>query len=123
LVHRKVALSQFTTEAINETDVLELASKVDYQFDASLSSRTSTPPGIVKIEMNNGTVYSKSVAKSYGQPENPMSMDDAQNKFRDCVSYSVKPISQRSIDNIISQVNNLETLDDIRELTIGLHKT
>jgi hypothetical protein len=45
-----------------------------------------------------------------------MSYEAKVNKFRDCVSNSVKLLSDETIDKIIKSVSNLEETDDIADI-------
>ena len=55
----------------------------------------------------------------YGHPQNPMSWEDLIGKFRDCVSYSAKPIPGENIDRVIEKISELEDVQEMREV-VGL---
>jgi 2-methylcitrate dehydratase PrpD len=64
-------------------------------------------------------VYSKRVDLVYGHPQNPMSWEDLIRKFRDCASYSAKPIPEENIDRVVEMITHLENVQDVREI-VGL---
>ena len=51
-----------------------------------------------------------------GSPENPLSFDQLEEKFRGCASYSLKTLSERDLDEIISTVKNLEEVKDVSKI-------
>ena len=66
--------------------------------------------------MKNGKRYSKRVDFSLGNPRNPMTMEDIIKKFKDCASYSAKPLSQQNIERVIEMVGKLEEVDDVSQI-------
>ncbi len=71
---------------------------------------------MVEIRTRGGKVFSRKVDQYYGTFENPMSKEDLVSKFNDCVSYSVRPLSKRTIQTVIEMIDNLEELDDVTRL-------
>jgi len=45
-----------------------------------------------------------------------MSKEEHIEKFRDCVSYSVKPLPKDSLEELIKMLMNLEEIDDVGEI-------
>ena len=60
--------------------------------------------------------YTKYVVHPSGSPQNPWSYDDCANKFRDCASYSTKPLSKEAVESIINRIEKLEDLPDVAEI-------
>ena len=52
-----------------------------------------------------------------GDPKNPVDQRLLEAKFRDCVSFSAKPISARNIDRVIELIGDLEHPADVTEIT------
>jgi 2-methylcitrate dehydratase PrpD len=73
-------------------------------------------PAVVEIKTKGGRVYSKRVNLVYGHPQNPMSWEDLIQKFRDCASYSAKPIPKENIDQVIEKITKLEGVRDMRKI-------
>jgi 2-methylcitrate dehydratase PrpD len=76
-------LDQFTVEKIRSPKVRELISKVDLVKD--LRIETNFPqewPARVAIELDNGQHYEKFVRYPKGDPENPLTWDELEAKFR-----------------------------------------
>ena len=70
----------------------------------------------VEIKRKDGKVLSRRVDYPRGHPKNPMTMEDIAAKFRDCASYSIKPVSKVHTEKVIDMLINLEQVDDIRQI-------
>ena len=53
---------------------------------------------------------------SLGSPLNPLTKEELEEKFRNCVSYSRKKMTEKEIRRVIDLVMDLENLDDITEI-------
>jgi 2-methylcitrate dehydratase PrpD len=117
---RKMEIGDFSPENIKSEVLLSLARKVTARFDPELKSDSKTMlPAVVEIKTIDGKIFSKRVDLVYGHPQNPMSWDDLIRKFRDCASYSAKPISGKNIDQVVEMITRLEDVQDVREI-VGL---
>ena len=117
-VRRKVGLTEFTEAAINDTDVRQAAQKVTYVIDDSLPSSFSWAPVTIKTIRGD---FSKKGGVVLGSPENPLTREALIDKFRECATWGIKPISSYNIDKIVGMVDNLEKLDDVSQIarTLG----
>ena len=114
--HRKCSkLQHFEPLSIKEPQIMDLARRVHTQPDAALESR-----GLLAMDMEvvirDGTVFRKSVDIPAGFPGNPLSRDEHMERFWDCVGYAQRPWPGADVDKIISLVEGLEGLDDVRSL-------
>jgi 2-methylcitrate dehydratase PrpD len=116
VVHGKVTFDHFSSRALSDPAVLELARKVSYQVDESLSLRQATQ-GFLQIETENGRAYLKKCEFACGHPDNPMSDEAFVSKFMDCANHSTKKFSKRTLNKIVALILNLEEIKDISELT------
>jgi 2-methylcitrate dehydratase PrpD len=114
-VHGKIVIADFLPENLKSQAVLEMARKVAYRQTTSRAAK-GLGSGEVELQTHSGRVFSKKVDFAYGHPKNPISRADLITKFRDCVAYSIKPLSAAQVDGVISCVDNLETLDDISQI-------
>ncbi len=116
IIKKNVTLSDFMPEALKDASVRQMAKKVVVQYDAQIDASRGIAPGIVEIKTKSGAVYSKRVDAIYGSPQNPMSKEDLVAKFKDCVSFSAKPVSRRKIDKVATMLDHLEEVSDVREV-------
>jgi len=116
-VKRNVTLADFTTEAIKQPEVLKMAEKIVWRVDPEIDGIiTAIGPVIAEIKCKDGKSYSKRVDFPYGHPQKPISMEALQAKFRDCASYSVKPLTATEIDRVIELVTNLEEVPNVSQI-------
>ncbi|MGI6317449.1 MAG: MmgE/PrpD family protein [Dethiobacteria bacterium] len=115
LLNKRVSLEHYTAEAIADKNVLEMAKKVTYEVDKTLTLK-ETNSGSLTIKTKDGS-YSKKIPFPYGHPKNPVTKDDIINKFLDCAKYSAKRIPESNLKHIIEMVFNLEEVERINEIT------
>jgi len=70
-------------------------------------------PATVKAFLKGGKTEEATVFKAKGNPENPMSLQEVQGKYRDCCS-GVLP--EKSIETSLSLLENLDKQEKIHEL-------
>ena len=83
-------------------------------FLLSLTAAAQTE--VLRIELNDGTVYDERVDIVYGHPRNRMEWPDLAGKFRDCASYCKRALTADEIDAIASMVEHLEDVEDMSVL-------
>lgn len=112
----KILVRDVTPEGIRQPAALQFAQRVTYKHDDRFSAENKIGPAMVEIELMDGRSYSKQLDVAYGHPQNPITWQDLTDKFRDCASYSEKPISQENIEKAIDMVNRLEKIDDVNQV-------
>ena len=65
------------------------------------------------IRTKDGNVYSERVEVLRGDPRKPVSVEEVAQKFRKCAAFSVKPISNKNIEEISRVIGNLEMVSDV----------
>ncbi|MBI4334527.1 MAG: MmgE/PrpD family protein [Chloroflexi bacterium] len=111
VVKRAVGLRDFTPGAMKDAAVLQVAERVSVEAYPELGD--SFHPGITEIKTKDGKVYSRRIDKPSGNPENPIPREVLIQKFMDCASYSAKPLTKNSLENVIEMVMKLEKVDDV----------
>jgi 2-methylcitrate dehydratase PrpD len=115
LLRNSVRLRHFDEPMVREPKLMEIIPKIhpfaDPTWDESkqLSSET-------EVRMKDGAVYQKSVNFPRGTAENPLTREELIDKFEDCVSYSEKSLPKGNIKRIISLIDGLEKVKDVRRL-------
>jgi 2-methylcitrate dehydratase PrpD len=112
----KVLIRDVTLEGIRDPASLQFAQKVTYKHDARFNAENRIGPAMVEIELMDGESYSKQLDIAYGHPQKPITWQDLTDKFRDCASYSEKPLSKESVEKAIDMVSHLEEVGDINQL-------
>jgi 2-methylcitrate dehydratase PrpD len=114
-LQRQLLIGDFLPERLKDPAVLEMARRVNYRFEED-PDVIALRPGIVEIKTKQGKVYTERVDYPYGHPHNPITTDDLIAKFKDCTSYSAKPLSEENLTRVIDMLLNLEKVKDVREL-------
>ena len=108
----KAGLDQYTIQNIRSRELLELMARVDCHKDESLDVLYPAKwPAEAMIETTDGKTFTSRIEYPKGDPENPLSWEDIQDKFLNMVSsvYSAK-----QANNLIGCVENLEKIKDVR---------
>jgi len=116
VIQRKVGLGDFTMESISDENVHSMAEKVDLQFVPELTVQRASEPIIMDMHLTGNRTHSKRMDFAKGDPENPMSWEELGDKFRDCTSFSAKPISEANVTKVIELVKKLEDVEDINQI-------
>jgi 2-methylcitrate dehydratase PrpD len=107
----KLEISTFTDEKVNQPQVQDAFSKVQVICDESIPEPGPYCP--VSVELNNGKRHSYTAKIAKGDPRNPMSEDEVTEKFRGNVNAV---LSDDRTSNLITAVQNLETVDNVQKL-------
>jgi 2-methylcitrate dehydratase PrpD len=120
MVHGDVALRHFTDAALNDAAVLAMADRVSYREDKDAplqrggDSATSRPT--VEIRTTDGRLLQCRPDGMPGDPRNPVSAQLLEAKFRDCVSFSARPIKAAQAARAIDMIRNLDEVGDAAEI-------
>ncbi len=114
IVGGSVGLDDFTDSAIRNPKVLEVTRRMRVEVDNSLH-KPGPEPTRVTVKTSDGKAFAEVVEHPLGSLERPMSFEDCARKFKDCA----KSLDSRKAERIVQMVNELEQLDDAREI-IGL---
>lgn len=108
-------LEEYSEMAINNPDVLDLATRVNCIVDPKIDRRwPHEEPSEVTLRLKDGSEYTAAVDFAKGSLGNPMTEDELKDKFR-ILAGGV--LTKKSVERIIDMVANLESLSNIRELT------
>ncbi|MBI4334521.1 MAG: MmgE/PrpD family protein [Chloroflexi bacterium] len=111
-VKRRVGLADFTLEAIRDPAVLQMAQKVHVREFPEFGPN-NFHPGITEIRTRDGKVYSRRVDEPYGSPGHPIPEPYMLEKFRECASHAIRPLSEKNLKKVIEMVMNLEEVEDV----------
>jgi 2-methylcitrate dehydratase PrpD len=51
-----------------------------------------------------------------GDPKNPVGWERLEEKFRDCASFSAKPLDAKALDRAVARIRDLDQLSDATEI-------
>jgi 2-methylcitrate dehydratase PrpD len=70
----------------------------------------------VEIRLKDGRAFSRQVTGVPGDPDNPVTPEVIETKFRDCIAFSASPLTQANVERAIALVRDLENLSDVSEI-------
>jgi 2-methylcitrate dehydratase PrpD len=114
LLDGQVAEEQFTAERIARRDVQELQHRISVTVDEALSEGGPRHLAHVVVESVDGSEFARQVVFPRGAPQNALSDEELQEKFRKWVGATFKESTK---EQIIQQVFRVEELDSVADLT------
>ena len=113
----RAGVEDFTQEAIASPDILEMTDKIRVEKDTELATSKVESAAKIGVSTRQGQTYvEQSLMKPSGAPETQLPFSAYERKFRDCASCSIKPLSEKQIDELIERIKQLEDVDDISEV-------
>jgi len=113
----RAGIGDFTEEAIRSRDILDMADKIKVEKDSGLAVSKGSEPAKIAVTTNQGQTYIEQAEIPSGSMENQLPFSAYERKFRDCANYSIRPLADKQIDEVIELIKQLERVKDIREIT------
>jgi len=115
LLKGRAFIEEYTEKMIRNSEVLTLAKKVKVVNDPELDKVFPRQwQATVKIKTKDGSVYAGKVETPKGDPANPLTDKELEEKFK-TLACDIFPSDR--VNEIIQTVQRLERLTDIKELT------
>jgi 2-methylcitrate dehydratase PrpD len=116
LLEHKAGLGQFSDKVVQRQDVQEMIRKINFYVDPEAESvGFDKMTSILKIRLKDGSVITGRADFGKGSPANPMSFDEAAEKFRGCADFAEWP--KAKTEKIITLVKSLEAAPDMSALS------
>ena len=115
--HGRIPLAIYRDGALADDVICTAMPKVRWVYNERMNGRWTFEPGMVRIRACDGRTYVKERKISTGHPDDPMSREEREAKFRDCALSAMHPLSELLIDEIVAKVARLEDLEDVSTLT------
>ena len=110
-----IDIDDFTIEAIRDQSSLDLARKISIDIDKNPDPNALSPVE-VEIRMINGEKFFKRIDTVYGNPNKPLTREAHLMKFRRNWKAAAISLSEDNGEELISSIDNLEEVQDIRDL-------
>jgi len=118
-----VTLRDYTEKGLSDPAVLAMADRVSYrpatQPLTGKGGSQDVSRTLVEIVTRDGRRFEHRSTSVPGDPKNPVSWERLEEKFRDCVSFSAKPVSRDAADRAIEMVRKLDAAPDAAAI-VGL---
>ena len=108
-------LEHFDERFIREGETAELAKRITVTPDKALEARGHTPMDM-RVLTRDGREFVRLIDIGPGFPGNPLTPEDHERRFRDCLGFAKKPVSEEKAAGIVSLVEHIEEVHDIRIL-------
>ena len=115
LLRRSSRLEHFEESSVRDPKIMDIAKKINVAPDPILDKRGETALEM-QVLTKDGAVYHKSIDFPIGFPENPLAKEENMERFWNCISYAKKSLPQENIEKLVSFINELEEIKDVRSL-------
>ena len=115
LLRRSSKLVHFEEDPIKDPRIAALTKKVNVISDKALEARGHTPLDM-KVVTHSGREHLRKLDIAPGFPGNPLTKKDHEQRFWDCIDFAGRPIARETADQIVSLVDRVEAMEDIRRV-------
>ncbi|RLB07566.1 MAG: MmgE/PrpD family protein [Deltaproteobacteria bacterium] len=112
LVRRGSKLHHFEESYVKDPQVMELIKKIHVISDPALEKQGHTALEM-RVLTTGGNTYLKSIDIAPGFPGNPLTKEEHEGHFWDCIDFSKRHQIKERAEEIVSLVNRLEELEDV----------
>ena len=119
LAKGQISLDDFTPDALANPRILALTGRTDTALDASLVTEGGgVGPTRLTVELADGRQLTETIRTAKGEPNQPLSAAEFEQKFRDCAQAA--GLGPSRIASLMATIQNLEALSDAASLTAGM---
>lgn len=115
LMRGRAKLQHFEGSNVKDPKIMELIQKIHVLADPTLDRRGHTALDM-KVSTKGKGVYQGSVEIAIGFPGNPLTQDEQEARFWDCMEYAPKPLPRNRAEEVMSIIAGLEEVKDVRSL-------
>jgi 2-methylcitrate dehydratase PrpD len=118
LVRGSNGFQDYTEQTLHDPEILKLANRVKLEVDKEIDSEYPGRRGArVTVKLKGGASHQVKVDHCKGTPQNPMTAQELEDKFRGLASIAA---SAEQVDEIIRQISTLEQQKDLSKLIAQL---
>jgi 2-methylcitrate dehydratase PrpD len=112
-----VRLQAYTADGLRDSEVLAMAERVSYRsLQAGDRGDGNSRSPIVEVRTRDGRTLRHQATRIPGDSSLPVSEEKLEEKFKDCLAFSAKPIEQSKVQRAVELIANLESLTDATEI-------
>jgi 2-methylcitrate dehydratase len=117
IVDRKITTDQFSEERIKDPKIMGVINKIkgeaSVEFEKNFPAKQQSK---VTIKLKNGQVHSAQLDYPKGDPREPMTDEDLQNKFAGLSSHLLSDKKQKQIREAIWDLESFKTINDFMKI-------
>lgn len=112
----RVRIAQFTPAALARSDIRAMAARITAVQDNSLANPAGGPgQALIVVTTKDGRRLESHVAAAKGEPQTPMTAEEVQHKFNDCLEYG--GFSRAYGHRLRALLAQIDRLDDVSQLS------
>ncbi|MFH1122670.1 MAG: MmgE/PrpD family protein, partial [Pseudomonadota bacterium] len=115
LIRKDAKLQHFEEAAVRDQEVLALVEKIHVTPDPKLDKRGHTALDM-RVSTKQGSEEFKQIEIAPGFPGNPLTQEEHQKHYWNCLEFAPKGLAREKAEKILSLVNGLEEIKDVREM-------
>ncbi|MDI7258753.1 MAG: hypothetical protein QME90_02400 [Thermodesulfobacteriota bacterium] len=110
LIKGGCGFKDYTEENVRDSAVRDMSRKIEEKYDKTMEIGGGRKPARVEVKLKNGTTYEARVDFAKGSPENPLTREELEEKFRNLATVV---LSCERAEAIIKAVRDLDSMDDV----------
>ena len=114
LIRGSSRIEHFEEDLIRGGDAAGLAKRITVTPDKALEARGHTPMDM-RVRTRDGRDLFRQLDIGPGFPGNPLTREDHEKRFQDCLGFAKKPVNREKAEQISSMIEGLEKVRDVRE--------
>jgi 2-methylcitrate dehydratase PrpD len=115
LAGRAVDLDAFSEDRLRDTQILNLAGKVEAEQPAG-AERWRGDAGMLAVDLADGRKLEATLPQARGAPGNPLGDGELVDKFVDCTARAARPMQETQARTLAGQILALEQCPDVGRL-------
>jgi 2-methylcitrate dehydratase PrpD len=116
LQHDRIGLEHYRDDALTDATTHELAKLFSMRVDENPDPNALVPHEVV-VSAKDGREWRWLCTEMLASPSRRLTREQHLAKFRMCCSFSAEPLGQEQVERLITTVDRLEEVRDVRELT------
>ena len=127
ILDRRAGLYEYTDERAGRPDIQSFLERVNVKVDSEVEEELNREDGIshwgatkVIIRLKDGREFSEKRHTTKGYPEMPMQWDELVEKYRECADYAGLTQKGIKVEESISLLKEVESLDNVKQLVQSL---
>ena len=106
--HAEIDLESFSSRALSDAAVLDLAARSEFQRDPSWGAGHAAGGKLI-LRLRSGETLEHEVARAFGEPTRPISDALLRAKFVDCAAHAAVPLTRERAHCLAERLLNLDS--------------
>ncbi len=116
LIRETVFINDFWEERLRDTNVHELAKRINVVQNPDITDENISVPLRVNIRLKNGTEHELTLNQVLGHPDKPLSREQHLEKFQACWTEGAGHLPASNRDRLVDLVDGLENAPSVEEI-------